>query len=279
MTAHIKVPSLDEIAPATLSKKTLGLLRERGFQGVILADSLVMEGVLASCDGDVAKASIEALNAGCDLLLLGGKQLLGDRGSLELLAKDVCRAHGEIVRAVKEGRIPQSRIEESLARVLQLKSKYKEQGKPWVSPVEATALAEKVSASAVSIYKKGSFHLTEKKRLVWIPQEVSLFMDTLSLQGAEILFYPATVSSEEELKALDQKALLAEEIVFCSYNAWKYPVQQKLLAKLQCMGKPLAVFALRDPADVELCPQADAILATFSPTCLSLQAAYQRLLK
>ena len=69
MTAHILVPAFDAESCSTLSEKTLSYLRQTiGFQGVIVSDSLVMEGVLKKCQ-TVDEAAIQALIAGCDLLI------------------------------------------------------------------------------------------------------------------------------------------------------------------------------------------------------------------
>lgn len=69
MSAHISFPALDSSGtPATLSRRILGeILRdELGFQGLVVTDAMIMEGVLG--DGE-AKAAVRALRAGCDLLL------------------------------------------------------------------------------------------------------------------------------------------------------------------------------------------------------------------
>ncbi len=111
MTAHIVVPAFDPDNCATLSKKTLDYLRITiGFQGLIVSDSLVMEGILKR-SASVDEAAIQALNAGCDLLLLGGKLLSGEKAGFELRVVDIKRIHRSIVAAVKEGRISESRIE------------------------------------------------------------------------------------------------------------------------------------------------------------------------
>lgn len=120
MTAHILVQALDPEYCATLSKKTLGYLRETiGFQGVILSDSLVMQGVLKNASID--EVAIQAINAGCDMLILGGRLLVGEKIGEELSITDVLRIHHLIVQAVKSGRIPLSRIDESVNRILKLK--------------------------------------------------------------------------------------------------------------------------------------------------------------
>ena len=121
MTAHILMPAFDSQNCATLSKKTLSYLRETlGFKGTIVADSLVMEGVLKKC-GTVDEAAIQALNAGCDLLILGGKLLIGEHAGFELTVKDVERIHRSLVQAVQEGRISEARLNEAVAKVLKLK--------------------------------------------------------------------------------------------------------------------------------------------------------------
>jgi len=125
MTAHIIVPAIDSEQCATLSPAVLGVLRnDLGFSGLIVSDSLVMEGVLKNCSGSVDEAAIRALEAGCDVLVLGGKCLIGD-ASNELSVQDVVRVHREIVNAVKNGRLGETRLNQSVERILTLKQKYK----------------------------------------------------------------------------------------------------------------------------------------------------------
>ncbi|HUQ45481.1 MAG TPA: glycoside hydrolase family 3 N-terminal domain-containing protein [Gemmatimonadaceae bacterium] len=69
MSAHISFPALDPSgAPATLSPAILrDILRdELGFDGLVVTDAMIMEGVLG--EGE-ARAAVRALGAGCDLLL------------------------------------------------------------------------------------------------------------------------------------------------------------------------------------------------------------------
>lgn len=122
MTAHIVIPSIDPVNAATLSPEILGLLRKIGFKGVIIADSLVMEGVLKNANQSVEEAAIKALNAGCDILMLGGKQLNGMHKDLELTARDVKCIHKALIKAVHEGRITQERLDDAVNHILELKS-------------------------------------------------------------------------------------------------------------------------------------------------------------
>ncbi|WP_053175002.1 beta-N-acetylhexosaminidase [Nonomuraea sp. SBT364] len=107
MSAHIVFPKLDPSGdPATLSKPILtGLLRkELGFKGVISTDALNMDGVRKKYgDGEVA---VRAVLAGADLLLM---------------PYDLRKAYGAVVSAVKQGRISEQRLDQSVTRLLKLK--------------------------------------------------------------------------------------------------------------------------------------------------------------
>lgn len=113
MTAHIFNAGLDPEYPATLSKKVItGLLRRQlGFEGVVVSDDLQMKAV-ASFYG--LKDTVRlAIDAGVDILLFGN--------NLDY-DPDLPR---KVVAMVKEmvlnGEIPRRRIEESYARIMELK--------------------------------------------------------------------------------------------------------------------------------------------------------------
>ena len=103
MTAHVAYPALhDSRTPATLSRPILtGLLRERlGFDGIIVTDALIMEGVLeGATEGE---AAIAALNAGCDALLYP-KDLRGVADALE---------------AARGGALPEDRLAAAEERIV-----------------------------------------------------------------------------------------------------------------------------------------------------------------
>lgn len=109
MTAHLIVPAYDEIFPATLSESILtGLLREKmGYKGVIVTDALEMAAI--SKEWGSGEAAVKALNAGADLLLMPPEPL---------------DAHEAIVEAVKDGRLSESKLDESVSRILLLKKEY-----------------------------------------------------------------------------------------------------------------------------------------------------------
>ena len=117
MTAHVLVPALDEVLPATLSRTIVEtmLRQEIGFEGVILSDDLEMR---ALADGwPRGEAAVEAIVAGCDGVLLC-------RALTEERDHDL-DAHAEVlealVHAVEDGRIPYARFEDAVRRQHQAK--------------------------------------------------------------------------------------------------------------------------------------------------------------
>ena len=108
MISHQIAENIDPERPASLSPAVFSILREElGFRGVIITDALRMGAV--SNRYRSGEACVMALEAGADLLLLPSDFT----GALEAVEK-----------AVREGRISEERIDESLRRVLFLKEKY-----------------------------------------------------------------------------------------------------------------------------------------------------------
>ncbi|MBB5778402.1 glycoside hydrolase family 3 protein [Nonomuraea jabiensis] len=112
MTAHVAVPAVTGETPATLSSAALtGLLRgELGYDGVVITDALDMRAITRSVG--LAGGAVLTLAAGADLLCLGPLPTYDD----------VQAIIAEIVSAVREGRLPLSRLEEAAARVAALRT-------------------------------------------------------------------------------------------------------------------------------------------------------------
>ena len=70
MTAHVVFEALDPGVPATLSRRVVqGLLREEmGYEGVVVSDDLDMKAIADNVGVEVA--AVQAIEAGCDALLL-----------------------------------------------------------------------------------------------------------------------------------------------------------------------------------------------------------------
>jgi beta-N-acetylhexosaminidase len=257
MTGHLKVPALDEEKCATLSKKTLSFLRkEIGFDGVIVADSLIMEGLLQDC-ASIEDAAIQALSAGCDLLMLGGKQLIGKRIDFELTIDDMVRIHRALVNAVHQGIISENRIDEALSRVLKLKEGL--HFSPQETCEDHSPLAKEVARGALRWQENRPY----------------------SYQGNEAIFAPLVVKDaidnaafyEDDLEAAIELAKKSDLLLFFSYNMWKSPDQIAFYRALASLQKPLILIALGAPIDSEITPPAHLTILTHSPSSHSIDAA------
>jgi beta-N-acetylhexosaminidase len=108
MSAHLVVPAYDTV-PATVSRPLLtGLLREQlGFRGLIVTDGVDMAGITSSMGMEAA--AVAALNAGADAVLLGG-------GPVD--ESTVARLQLAIATAVRSGQLPETRLAEAAAHVV-----------------------------------------------------------------------------------------------------------------------------------------------------------------
>ena len=109
MVTHDILHAIDGSAPSTLSYKVVtGILRdELGFQGVIMTDSLTMQGLTAFYTESQAAAL--AIEAGCDLLMGASTP------------QDVASMIQGIKQAYNAGAISMQRIDESVRRILTMK--------------------------------------------------------------------------------------------------------------------------------------------------------------
>lgn len=282
MTAHLMVPALDPEHCITLSSIVLEQMvrKEWGYEGVLISDSLTMQGVLNAC-GDIAEASIRAIEAGHDILIFGGKHL-NQKDNKELTAEDIVAIHSTIVKAVKEGRIAEKRLDQSITRILNIKQKYGilEAKSPVQKDIienvgtnENLQLAQEIARKSVEIQKL-NFPANLKRALVVSSKilDQDEFRNIVGKAGlsAEYLFYDKD-SAEEIVRKMND----FEKVIFLSRNAWNSKLQQELLSS--CPSNKLILMATLDPKDAELVPTANGIIYTYSPAMASIETAFRLL--
>lgn len=107
MVSHLSVPALDDSGlPATISKKIItDLLKgEMNFKGLVITDALNMKGITnLYSPGEI---DFLAFEAGNDILLF---------------SEDVKTGKQKIIEKIKSGEIPESRLEESVKKILMAK--------------------------------------------------------------------------------------------------------------------------------------------------------------
>lgn len=111
MTAHHAYTALDdEDKPASLSRAIyFDLIRDvLGFQGVVTTDAITMPGAVQYA-GSIPKASLMALAAGADLVLLKSTEPLSEEAF-----KITCEA-------VRSGELPEGELDEKVRRILRAK--------------------------------------------------------------------------------------------------------------------------------------------------------------
>lgn len=110
MMAHVLFPEIDPVYPATLSPIFIKVLREDyGYDGIIITDDMNMGAITKSFG--IEKSSIQAINAGNDILLYVAP------------IETINRAYMAVLDAVQNGYISEERIDSSVYRVLNLKEK------------------------------------------------------------------------------------------------------------------------------------------------------------
>jgi beta-N-acetylhexosaminidase len=101
MMAHVLVPALDRHRPASLSPAALAILKnDLGYSGVVMTDDMGMKAAIA--DIGLAEAAVQAIEAGCDVLLLCNSTVEEQVGALEAL-----------IRAAEAGRLTQKRLDDA----------------------------------------------------------------------------------------------------------------------------------------------------------------------
>jgi beta-N-acetylhexosaminidase len=136
MVAHILIPKIDSQYPSSLSKNVVtDLLRKKlHFNGVIITDDLTMGAILQNYK--IGDAAVKAIQAGNDIALVCHG--LGN----QITAKNA------ILAAIKDGKISEQQINDSVYRILKLKKKYHLNDKP-ISTIDLNS----INQSSEKIYQ------------------------------------------------------------------------------------------------------------------------------
>ncbi|WP_217900077.1 beta-N-acetylhexosaminidase [Paenibacillus herberti] len=139
MVAHILLPKLDPDAPASLSKPIIsGLLRDKlGFDGLVISDDLTMGAI---------NDNYHLGDAAVRFILAGGDVALVCHGS-----DKISLVYDSLKKAVSRGTISTQRLNESVYRVLALKTVYKLADQP--IPVPAIEQLNKQMEAALAPYR------------------------------------------------------------------------------------------------------------------------------
>jgi len=279
MTGHLAVPALDPDpdVPATMSPKIMtDLLRKQmGFEGLVVTDALDMGGVTVRYPpGEVA---VRSILAGADVLLV----------------PPVLDAALEAVRdAVAAGRIPMSRVDEAVTRVLRAKAKL---GLDKSKLVDLDALPRnfdrpEFARAALDIADRGVTLLRDDQRI--LPLDATKPMRVLLVAASgDNDAYPAQDLEDEIRWRVDSLATVRMDTRFVRAETAKLPSAESydvaiaaifvrvadrkgsvglpddeaaVIDRLLASGKPVIVACFGSPYLVERFPAAKTWVAAFS---------------
>lgn len=286
MTAHLDVPALTigegRAMPVSLSPRALGELRTLvGDDRLIVSDDLEMGAVVGRYG--TPGAALRAFSGGTDLLLFRRD------------ATKARQAHAEIVAAVRRGAISDSRLDDTVRRILRAKLAVGLIGEPIIdaSAVEPAAVAAEVAQRSITVIQ------SRPVLPLWPAADDRICVIQPRLQdiaGQEIVVPvtgPATLGeafSEEhgnvkvvdiglapaapERAAAAACARSAAVAVVATYEAMRYPRQRELVAAVAAEGGPTIVVALRSPYDYGAANAsvADAFITGYSMRPVTLRA-------
>ncbi|MGW7378443.1 glycoside hydrolase family 3 protein [Streptomyces sp. NPDC054794] len=284
MTAHIQFPALDDSGdPATLSHPILsGILREElGYDGVVVTDSLGMEGVRTKYGDD--RVPVLALKAGVDQLL--------NPPTLDV-------AWNAVLKAVRDGELTEARLDESILRILRLKAKLGLLDDPYVSDARVDRVVGTAGhrAAADRIAERTTTLLVNEGGILPLsrsthPRILVVGADPASPSGTtgppttvlagaltELGFTATALSTGTAPSAATiAKAVAAAQdvdaVVVGTYNVTAGGSQKTLVERLLAAGRPVVAIAVRNPYDVAQLPTVQAFVATYCWTDVELRAA------
>jgi beta-N-acetylhexosaminidase len=173
MVGHLAVPALepDPNRVATISHNiTTKLLKdELGFRGIVITDAMDMNGITRLFGGNTpqsaGRAAVEAIQAGADYVLIPG---------------DLDGAYTGVLAAVKSGEIAESRIDESVTKILRAKAAlglHKNRlvdlnaVNDTVALPQNVALAQRIADDAVTLVREGA---SERFKVLPLPRTVAV---------------------------------------------------------------------------------------------------------
>lgn len=284
MSAHVIFPAYEkESLPATLSKKVLtDLLRgELGFNGLILTDCMEMKAIDTYFGTE--KAAVMAVEAGSDLICISHS-----------MDKQI-GAYNNLLAAVKNGRISEDRIDESVNRILDFKNELEvdkflnssfEEIETIINNKVHKEFSQNISEQSITLFKnEGMLPLKDGEKILTVSTNaVSLTGadDSLSERSIAAVIKRNFESFDNEVIDLQPSTQQAEyivetckkydKVIVFSYNAHLYKEQSKLVSEIYHENKNIIVISMRNPYDIKEFSYIPCYAAAYEYTPISLNS-------
>ena len=285
MTAHLALPKIDPTGrPATLSHPVLtGILRDSlGFDGIIITDGMRMQGITDKFSP--AEAAVSALAAGADAILA---------------SEDIDAAYNGVLQAVRDGRLPEERITESVRRILLAKARVGlaerrtvdvDSVSQIVGSPEFQRAAEEMSDASVTLLRNEQQILplgrTTRLHIVTVTEEphpqvgTELFTEIEPFVGAATVTRVSNETGRERFGEITASLGQSDVIlvgVYLSVVAWKgdrrfaAPLGD-FLASLGSLSKPVILVAFGDPYILGKLPETQVVMTPYAGSTLAEQS-------
>lgn len=243
MTAHIVVPAWGE-QPATLNPRVLGMLRDWGYDGVIITDALDMAAIRETVG--LGGGAALALAAGADLLCIGNPTNPGDAALPDQDERDFRAARDGIVAALRDGSLARERVEEAARRVAALAAKLRAAAERDQEPADDFDAAEIVrrvltvtgdapaAATALAVID------ARRRSTLAVDSAGSYVANELADDGLRVRLDVASAPLAEQDRVLEEVAAAPGTTVLLIDRPDTDPAQRALVERA----------ALRDPAAV-----------------------------
>ncbi len=296
MVGHLGVPAYedDPNTPASVSKNIISklLVKELGFKGMIVSDAMNMHAITKNFD--TKTATIMCIEAGTDILIY---------------PDDPIASVNALIEAVRENKIPISRIEKSVRKILAAKKSLKLDEDRFinigkidkvVSLNEPRRLAEEIAQKSITLVKDDKnavpINLKDFKKVVCI----TLRDTRAKLTDKNITTFEKLVSSEFETiqlgrlsrkstdKEYDNMYKLAQKAdyiilpTFVGVRSFQGTVDidsrhQSFINKLIELNKPLVVLSFGNPYILNKFAKAPAYLTSYGGVYYSQKAMFDAL--
>ena len=284
MTSHIIFPALDPELPATLSARIInGLLREEmGYDGLVVTDCLEMKAITDNYGA--ANSAILAVKAGADILLASHR--LGFQRDMR----------DGLLKAVESGDIPESRIDESVTRIMNAKRLYDLESR---RQVDVAAIKSAIGDPVIielerEIAEKAVTLVRNEDNLLPLRLPGSAQMAVVGMHPATELFASAirklhantqhlrieSSPSKEQLAQLDALVQASKAVLITTFPREPFTtglvneeVQASLVNRIIDLGVPTIVVAAREPYGLRHFPKAKTCIVTYGYPEVSIRAA------
>ena len=284
MTGHLAVPAFesDPTTPATLSSRILtDLLRKQlGFDGLLVTDALDMGGVTTLYPP--GEAAVRSIQAGADVLLM---------------PPNTDAALAALEQAVASGRISESRVDDSVRRILRAKARLDLETNRLVDVDRLNALLGRPEyySQALDVADRGITLLRDQAHLLPLDAVRPTRVLLVEISGDSDP-YPGPDLEQEIRWRVDSLTVLRSDTSFVKVETLRLPPPESydvaivalfvrvadrkgnvglpeneatLVNQLLATGKPTIIAGLGSPYLVERFPNAGTWLAAFSTNDVS----------